>query len=264
MPPKTARTSAGRNDFRPSASSISTHVSTLPALREHTPNTRRRRSSSRRGMPPQTCSISSTGVESQRKRAWLPLGIHHRLVRPQQPPRPSPAWRKRAFTTPADRLRPRLEGGRLPVAGAAARRLAGRACAMALPPAVVRLEFRLPPAENTRIGLSNTSVEVQLPLGVSWGHPARAATCHDIQTPSPWGFPWALIYSTALMRSRPTSAWTGPEAIPHGSPALARGGRAQDCRPKPHAQCACVAKDRRAHRLRTPTDSRFQSFNLRL
>ena len=38
---------------------------------------------------------------------------------------------------------------------------------MALPPAVVRLEFRLPAAENTRIGLSNTSVEVQPPLGVS-------------------------------------------------------------------------------------------------
>ena len=40
---------------------------------------------------------------------------------------------------------------------------------MALPPAVVRLEFRLPPAENTLIRLSNTSVEVQPPLGVSWG-----------------------------------------------------------------------------------------------
>ena len=36
---------------------------------------------------------------------------------------------------------------------------------------VVRLEFRLPPAENTRIRLSNTSVEVQPPLGVSSGHP---------------------------------------------------------------------------------------------
>ena len=33
---------------------------------------------------------------------------------------------KRAFTTQADRLRPRLEGGRLPVAGPAARRATGR------------------------------------------------------------------------------------------------------------------------------------------
>ena len=74
---------------------------------------------------------------------------------------------KRPFTTHADRRRQRLKGGRLPVAGAAARRPAGRVCAMALPPAVVRLEFRLPAAENTRIGLSNTSVEVQPPLGVS-------------------------------------------------------------------------------------------------
>ena len=35
---------------------------------------------------------------------------------------PWPVCHKRPFTTPADRLRPRLEGGRLPVAGPAARR----------------------------------------------------------------------------------------------------------------------------------------------
>ena len=38
---------------------------------------------------------------------------------------PSPACRKRPFTTHADRLRPRLKSGRLPVAGPAARRAAG-------------------------------------------------------------------------------------------------------------------------------------------
>ena len=38
----------------------------------------------------------------------------------------APVCRKRPFTTHADRLRPRLEGRRLPVAGPAARRAAGR------------------------------------------------------------------------------------------------------------------------------------------
>ena len=38
-----------------------------------------------------------------------------------------PVCRKRPFTTHADRLRPRLKGGRLPVAGPAARRAAPRA-----------------------------------------------------------------------------------------------------------------------------------------
>ena len=46
----------------------------------------------------------------------------------QQPPRPASACRKRPFTTHADQLRPRLEGGRLPVAGPATRRAAGRCC----------------------------------------------------------------------------------------------------------------------------------------
>ena len=41
-------------------------------------------------------------------------------------PAPLPAYRKRAFTTHADRLRPRLQGGRLLVAGPAARCAAGR------------------------------------------------------------------------------------------------------------------------------------------
>ena len=80
---------------------------------------------------------------------------------------------------------------------------AGRACATALPPAVVRLECRL---QYIRGGTATSGCIV--------GPSARAATCHDIQTLSPWGFPLALICSAALMRSRPTSAWTGPKPPP--------------------------------------------------
>ena len=36
------------------------------------------------------------------------------------------------------------------------------------------------------------------------------------------------------------------------------------CRPQPHAHDTCVDEAQGAHRVRTPTDSRFQSFNLRL
>ena len=55
---------------------------------------------------------------------------------------------------------------------------------------VVRLECRLPPAENTLIRLSNTSVEVQLPLGVSWGHPRglpHATTSRHVAVGVPMG-----------------------------------------------------------------------------
>ena len=51
-------------------------------------------------------------------------GIRHTEVRVWRLPRS--VCRKRPFTTHADRLRPRLKGGRLPVAGPAARRPAGR------------------------------------------------------------------------------------------------------------------------------------------
>ena len=54
----------------------------------------------------------------------------------QQPPRPASACRKRPFTTQADRLRPRLDSRRLPVAGRAVRRAADRGH-----PGPVRLEF---------------------------------------------------------------------------------------------------------------------------
>ena len=109
---------------------------------------------------------------------------------------------------------------------------AGRACAMARPPAVVRLECRLPPAENTRIRLSNTSVEVPPPLGVSWGHPRGLPHATTSRHGHRGGFPRALIGSAALMRSRPTSAWTGP---------------------KPSTRLSCTGSSRKSARLPSET-----------
>ena len=131
---------------------------------------------------------------------------------------------------------------------------AGRACAMARPPAVVRLECRLPPAKNTRIRLSNTSVEIPPPLGVSCGHPRglpHATTSRHCHRGGSHGRSFAPPPECGRVRPRHRPA----RSPPHGSPALARARRAQDCRPKPYAQGAGVAKDRRAHRVRTPMAS---------
>ena len=54
-----------------------------------------------------------------------------------------------------------------------------------------------------------------------------------------------------------------PEAIHTALLHWLEPGRAQDCRPQPHAHDTCVDEAEGAHRVRTPTDSRFQFFNVR-
>ena len=60
-----------------------------------------------------------------------------------------PVYRKRPFTTHADRLRPRLEGRRLPVAGPAARRAADRG-RRRRPPGTRQLRTRAPDGRRAR------------------------------------------------------------------------------------------------------------------
>ena len=69
---------------------------------------------------------SPRGRTVQTRNGRIPPGVPFRLAAHACRTAPSPACRKRPFTTHADRLRPRLKGGRLPVAGPAARRAAGR------------------------------------------------------------------------------------------------------------------------------------------
>ena len=68
---------------------------------------------------------SPRGRTVQTRNGRIPPGVSFRLAEHARRTAPSPACRKRPFTTHADRLRPRLEGGRLPVAGPAALRAAG-------------------------------------------------------------------------------------------------------------------------------------------
>ena len=131
---------------------------------------------------------------------------------------------------------------------------AGRACAMARPPAVVRLECRLPRPKTHASG-SPIHPWRYRHLWVYRG--AIREGCHMPRHPDTVtvGVPTGahLLRRLECGRVRPRH---GPaRSPPHGSPALARAGRAQDCRPKPYAQGAGVAKDRRAHRVRTPMAS---------
>ena len=72
---------------------------------------------------------------------------------------------------------------------------------------VVRLECRLPPAENTLIRLSNTSVEVQLPLGVSLGFTARVEPAWGGQAQS----------GAAALWGRQTMAGMAPGGVASGN-----------------------------------------------
>ena len=82
-------------------------------------------------------------------------------------------------------------------------------------------------------GVGEMQVEVTTTSGCIVGPSARAATCHDIQTRSPWRFSWALSCSDAWMRSRPTSAWNGP---------------------KPSTRLSCTGSSRKSARLSSETE----------
>ena len=149
----------------------------------------------------------------------------------QQPPRPASACRKRPFTTQADRPAP-----------ACRQRTAPGAKTRGVGPRIFR-NFSSPPryggrSDRPRCGSIHRNQAIQYirgdtaTFGCIVGPPGRAATCHDIQTRSPWGFPRALSCSVAWMRSRPTSAWTGP---------------------KPFTRLSCTGSSRKSARLPSVT-----------
>ena len=99
-------------------------------------------------------------------------------------------------------------------------------------------------------------------LGCIMGPSARADTCHDIPDTVTVGVPLGTHLLRRLDAVASDLGMDRPEAIHTALLHWLEKEERKTAVRKPHAQGAGVAEDRRAHRVRTPTDSRLRPASL--
>ena len=90
----------------------------------------------------------------------------------------------------------------------------------------------------------------------------RTATCYDIQILSPWGVPIGAYLLRRLDAVASDIGLDRPDALHAALLCWLEQEERKHRWPRPHTHDTCVDEDRRAHRVRTPTDIclRFGAF----